>query len=105
MDIMLVWRITGPVPTGCVDFHNHQVLARETLRDNVVDLPCGIITITYLNLDVTRSDKARLVILVAWRQGHSILASGFRFDRHRGMPGEIERIRQPVEDTVTLAHM
>src|SRR5215467_7100962 len=98
MDIMFVWRITGPVPTGCINFHNDQALARETWRDNVVDLPCGIITSTDLNLDVTRSDKARLVILVGRRQGHCILASGFCFDRQQGMPGEIERIRQPAED-------
>src|SRR5207248_3019999 len=90
MDVMLVRRITRPVSGGSIDFHDDQAVTWETWWDYVIDLSRGMIASTDLDLDITWSNEARLVILIGWSLGNSILAIGFRIDGEGSMPGKIE---------------
>ncbi len=74
----------------------------ETRWDNAVDLAGNIIAPTDLDLDITWSDKTRLVILVGWCQGNGKLAIRLRIDGQPCVARQIERVRQSTKDAVSL---
>jgi hypothetical protein len=103
VDIVLVWRKAGPVAAGSVDLDDNEFVGGEVRADDVDDLAGSVSTATEAANDVIWSDQLGLKFRMRRDAALGNFANGFRLECDGMIRGEIQAIREAIENIFALA--
>lgn len=103
VDIVFVGRKAGPVAAGSVDLNDDKFIRGEIWTDDVDDLAGCVSTATEAANDVVRGDEFGAKFRFRWDAALSNFANGFRLEGAGVIRGEVEAVRQSIENIFSLA--
>jgi len=101
--VMFVGRKAGPVAAGRIDLNDDKSVGGEIWTDDVDDLAGCVSPATEAANDVFWSDELGLKFCLGRGAALSDFADGFRLEGGGMISGEIEAIRQAIENIFALA--
>src|ERR1700751_3102796 len=103
VDVVFVRRKARPVTAGSVDLDDDEFVGWEIWTDDIHDLAGSVSTATEAANDVFRSDQFGLKFGVRRNAALSNFADGFCREGAGVARGEVEAVRQAVENILALA--